>query len=342
MEADIESVVKLVRSYAESMYISNSIVVYLDKTGAEFKNKNVRGDMDSKMLRIILNGPALEGELFKEYAASVISFFQPPAYMMEAVRAYKRREADDIRLDPQDEAEEKMEEIIESSLVLPGVCKKAELDIMSKLGRLHGYEFSKIESEVMGSIADEKEIDKITEEDLHEMGMSKTSFSELNRGFRIYESLQAKANEIQYKRKDELLKACLIVASESGDFDREFGRFATDYTIEDIFAKARLVPIPIPRDVTKLDDAAKEGFLVLGRKKRVTVGEIKPSVIKLHESPSLRALDITTVRSVGDILEKLSSHSSEEDYLTEDEEKHIREVYNGLENFTKRFKEHKV
>lgn len=336
MASNAESILKLVNSYAEEMYIPNSFTVYLEKMGKGLEDEGDRGRLDIDNSRIILNQQAIEGELFDEYAASIIAYFQIPAYLIESARAYERREDDEIRV-----SFGEMKKMVESSLILPGLCKYFELYVQTQLQNSHDYNFPEIEEDVMKIIVEESKLGKLTKEDYEEIEVDKTSLYELNRGFRIFEKLVEKTEKIDCPRKDELLRACLIAASESGNFDAEFRNFLSEYTIEDIFVKARLESVRIPLALLDLENLVNDGFQTMGRVRRLRVSDIRSNVEMVLDEAKRVGLSVKDIRGIDDIREKLVIYSNQEDVVSTEHQDDVREVYRGLGALIQQFKNKK-
>lgn len=338
MASDVESILKLVNSYAEEMYIPNSFTVYLETTGRRFEDEDNRGRLDLDNSLIILNERAIKdeedgGQLFDEYASSIIAYFQIPAYMAESAKNYEERKDDEIRV-----GLDEMKEIIKESLVLPGLCKYFELHAQRHMQGSHGYNFSGIEEDVMGLIVKEDDLGEFSKEDYDDMGIDRTSLYQLNQGFNIFEKLAEKAESVDYPRKDELLRACLIAASESGNFDAEFRKFIGDYTIEDIFVKARLESVPIPPALLDLETLLDEGFRIMGRVRMLRVSDIRPNVGMIHDAAKNAGLSVKEISGIGNIQEFLAGYSNQEEIVSKEHEDSIKEIYRQLDAKIGQFK----
>lgn len=270
-DKDLKLALDPVREYIhKKLKLANSFIPFMDREGKYFDSDDERGKIDPENSIILLNYKGLtsdEDNLVPEYAASVFAFLQIPAYLYEMAKKKQ------LGVTP-----EHVKEVIDQSDLLWGICKKLELDVGKMLEELNGLKFSRIEPDVMREIMNDDQIDGLTQLQLG--GMTNLQMKSFNRGFRLYERLQQKARG--YARGDDVLRASLLVAIESENFDEQY-RSLVDYDLDDILVRAGLIAKReyLSSDVDSIEKGMGEIQMLMGARKQGI--EIKNGLGKLNE-----------------------------------------------------------
>jgi hypothetical protein len=263
----VEIILRIVKSYTEErLGLKNDFSPYFDMDNA-FLKLDSPGMLDARNSRIIL-----DYELSPEEILGVLAFFQPPAHL-----CYLTTNGEIMK------TSEEIYNIIDKSSLLPGICKKVELDTIRYVknrGTLDDYHLSKMEEDIMKLIMSNDEVEKLTKDEIEDLGFSsKYELIRLNRGYTICQELQRRARGHELEK--QIIQASLRAAAESDDFDSTYEQLL-DMDLDDIFTRGKIQIMKEPWDVQRIREDIEKVYNLIGK---VKAGEATSAEIKRVLSP---------------------------------------------------------
>ena len=240
------------------LYLSSEVYLFqsgdflekLRKVGTDLGDEGTRGFIDFTDGNIYLNFEALAEKMYREQTFSVITRFQPYAFVLEEtpygkwVREETKKSLKSGTLTPQ-----KLEYL--SSNLLDGICRTVELDAVDKV---KGYDLGLLKTDILKSL--EKSNDEVRE------------------GIKLYRNLQKKAKEctddIDEMLREQIVRAVLLVAGRDKNFDGNY----KDLSSAEVYQIYQEAGYKILNPIESVDEVVRQineikGNLVGGQTKHV-------------------------------------------------------------------------
>lgn len=253
---DVNKIFEHVTAYTGgSLGLYNDSSVFLDDSGewsavmakyhVKEKGKEDRAFMGEDDRRIHLNQEVLRPSISREIVASIIAFFQAPAYFFESTN-YGELIADERRkcMQARTITSQRLNSLYAKASSLFGIAKFVEMETESFLVAEHGYDFSAIKDTLMGDFRN----------------------TPYYKGFEVTQQLYEAARRIG--REHRILEASLLLAGKGDNFDARYAEVASMDPI-DILLNSNLASRVVPQDIAQANTYLEQMGTTIGRRRQV-------------------------------------------------------------------------